>query len=170
MPITQIPITSTTLSTSASSVTFSSIPSTYNDLLIRLSARNAVDGGYNSTVTTNITSTLYSDTWLYTLGASVNFTASTNATLTSIYGSNLSTNTSGNFGTGEIYIPAYTVAQNKPFISFGTGPNNSASSNAIGFLAHLIRSTTAINSITITAVGGTFAADSTFALYGINNS
>jgi hypothetical protein len=75
------------------------------------------------------------------------------------------------FGSAEIYIPSYTASQNKPLSTFGVVENNSAAGGdtEIDAWANLYRDTAAISSIAINA-RATFAAGSSFYLYGIKNS
>ena len=172
MPSTYTLISSNVLTGSAASVTFSAIPSTYTDLVVRWSARD-VSGGGNYDIQCEFNGsagTSYSTVQLYGTG---------NAAWSSIYSSaaygrtgysESSDSTSSTFSSDEIYIPSYTVAQNKPFSSFGATENNSTTSRVIvSTMASLWRNTSAITSIKLSS-GGTFASGSSFYLYGIKNS
>ena len=142
------------------SVTFSSIPATYTDLLLKVSARNTTSSeifefGFNG-VTTNQSS-------IYLNGSG---SAATSATYTLYNRSNPSTSTASTFSNSEIYIPNYAGSTNKSVSIDGANENN-ATTIYMNIVAGLWSSTAAITSITCTAP---FAQYSTFYLYGIKNS
>ena len=167
-------ISSNTLSASAASVTFSSIPATYTDLVLRISARSTrVATSNNLDLRINAdSSALYSYTYLYgagTTAASARSSADVSVFISTMNAANSTANT---FTSAEIYIPSYTVSQNKPLGSFGAFENNSATVNEIDSNAHLYRSTAAITSLTFYSGLGSFNFDigSSFYLYGIKKS
>ena len=165
-------ISSNVLSSSAASVTFSSIPATYTDLVVRLSAR-ATTTATNIWVTFNGSSaTNYSVTVVGANTTSAISSRESSATYANnFYSVNRSTSTASTFSSAEIYIPSYTVSQNKPFSGMGVIENNSATTGFyIAANALLFRDTTAISSITLTSESGSFVADSSFYLYGISNA
>ena len=165
-------INSTSLSTTAASVTFSAIPATYDDLALCFSTRddNAVVDSYVNLRINSDNSSLYSYTRLVGNGSSA---ASQNQTsLTWAYtASNGASATSNTFGIGEFYIPNYRVSQNRQISGFSVGETN-ATAAQIYAIAWLYRSTTAITSLQIIPYFGTgnFVSGSTFWLYGIKNS
>ena len=165
-------ITSTTLSSSASSVTFSSIPSTYTDLCIKGSVRtdrvNTVDL-IDMLINSN-SSSVYSYTFLSGNGTSATSGSGSSGTIG--YGPwvDADSSTSSTFGSFEIYIPSYTASQNKPYSIFPVTENN-ATYGLTRPVAGLFSSTTAISSISFTSnAANNFLAGSTFQLYGILNS
>ena len=155
------PIATTTLGSTATSYTFSSIPSTYTDLI--LVVRAALNSAGDIYVQFNVDgSSNYSVTTLYgtgTTAASTRFSNQTQA-LIAYYG-NL-TSTLGN--TNQIVqIQNYAnTTTNKTFISRGNNAGSGVDAN-VG----LWRSTAAINSIKINNSASTFSVGSTFTLYGI---
>lgn len=162
-------ISSNTLSSSAASVTFSSIPSTYTDLVVRFSARMD-SASFASAMTFNSdTATNYSRTLLQGDGASAtsSFTSSVASMLIS-FATDKSTDTANTFSNGEIYIPNYTVSANKPVGWFSPNENNAITAY-IGAGAGLWRNTAAITSITLNG-NNNFVSGSSFYLYGIKNS
>ena len=171
MANTMIPIQSVTLSSSQASVTFSSIPQTYTDLVLRLSARtsnsaiiNTINVQFN-----NDTSTNYSFTRI--LGQSADGTSSreTSVAPTYILYVNGDTSTANTFSNGEMYIPNYTIATNKPQNSFTTLEHNATTGATIGGYAHLWRNAAAITGVTLSITqGGNFLSGSSFFLYGIS--
>ena len=174
MPSTYTLISSNVLSSSAASVTFSAIPSTYTDLVVRISARSTrVANSNNLDLRINAdSSALYSYTYLYGSGSSAASSRSSADTSLFISTMNAANSTANTFTSAEIYIPSYTASQNKAIGSFGAFENNSATVNEIDANAHLYRSTTAITSLTLYSGLGSFnfESGSSFYLYGIKNS
>ena len=165
-------ISSNVLASSAASVTFSTIPSTYTDLVLRISARNAdaVFGRILRYTFNNNTGTVYSYTELSGSGT----TAASNRAIGDAYGVLGSINgggtTANTFGSMEVYIPNYLVSANKPVSSFAVTELNSDVNNQIKIDADLFQSTTAISSIELFLNSGSFVSGSSFYLYGIKNS
>jgi hypothetical protein len=157
-----------TLSSPAASVTFTSIPGTYTDLLLSTSIRASSGGTISAGLRFNGSTTNYSERLLYGTGSSA---ASANATTTSIQWANLGndTNTSNTFSNCQIYIPNYAGSTNKS-VSTESVTENNATGADIYLDAGLWSDTAAITSLTLTASTPDFATNSTFYLYGIKNS
>ncbi len=166
MPNTYTLIASNTLSSSTASVTFSSIPATYTDLVVKLSLRSDRTADTDSVnMTVNGSST--SITWLYLLGN--NGTASS-ATAQRFY-TNSDFNTASTFGSAEVYIPNYASANYKTFSVETVSENNATSGAQTELLHQLWSNTSAITSITFAPqFGSNWLQYSTFYLYGIKNS
>lgn len=163
-------ISSNVLASTATSVTFSSIPSTYTDLVLRTSTRtNTATGTGSMFITCNGTSANYSQTLIAGNGS----TASSSRLGTQAQFDVLTEGTSytaSTFTNDELYVPSYLASQNKP-ISFYNVIENNATAAAIRAYALLWQNTATITSITIAdATGGQFVANSSFYLYGIKNS
>ena len=164
-------IASNTLSSSAASVTFSAIPNTYTDLVLRYSARND-----DTTTILNVrfngdTATNYSNTILRGSGSTVS-SLSYNTTRTQLFeqdGIEPSTMTANTFNSSEIYIPSYLVSQNKPMSSFTVTEDNSTTAY-MSAIASLWRNTAAITSFELYSQGGNIVSGSSFFLYGIKKS
>jgi len=165
-------ISSNVLSSSAASVTFSAIPATYTDLVLRYAARSTLNSTDTYVTFNGSSATNYSATFVganTTTAASSRETSATYAN--NIWTMNRSTTTASTFSSAELYIPSYTVSQNKPFSGTGVIENNSATTGFnLAATAMLWRVTSAITSITITPETGSFVADSSFYLYGISNA
>ena len=156
----------------AGTIDFTSIPSTYTDLCIKVSTRstyagNNILGGlrFNGS-----SASVYSDRSLYYVvgGASSNSNSANSFTYT-IYSTG-STATANTFANNEVYVPNYAGSSNKSLSSDNTGENN-ATDAALGLTAGLWASTAAITSITLyPGAGSNFAQYSTATLYGISNS
>jgi hypothetical protein len=173
MPTTYTLINSSVLASPALSVTFSSIPSTYTDLVLRISARMDAGGSFSSYygIFVNSLTSGFSFTYLQGSGTTA---SSARSTLDSIYPStapNTSGNTANTFTNDEIYIPNYTVSANKQ-ISAHFVSQNASSAGYQGSIANLMSNTASINSLRIDPDGLTqnFVAGSSFYLYGIKNS
>lgn len=169
MADTMILISSTTLSTTTATINFTSIPQTYTDLYLVISARtNRSFEWDNINITFNNTGTR---TWTYVEGDNSNVVFSTTeSSRNGVWaGCNGGTSTTATFGNCEILIPSYTSSYSKPFIGFGGAETASGTGVRRSLTGSRDTTTTAINSIAITATGS-FVADSTFYLYGIKNS
>ncbi len=157
------PIATTTLSSSASDITFSSISQSYTDLIIVVSG-NTVSGGLTGgsiTVGNNSldTGSNYSMTELYADGTSAASYRDTNKTYL-----NLTLSTSGTSATNSIiqFMNYSNTTTYKTFISRSNTPTI-ALRTAVG----LWRSTSAINIISIAPYAVSWAAGTTATIYGI---
>jgi len=166
MPVTYQLIASNVLSSAAASVTFSAIPATYTDLVVRCSVR--LDGSYSMLgITFNASTTSRSTTELQGNGAAA---ASNRWTTLNVRGANDSAYTASTFGSAEFYIPNYAGSVNKCASGFGTQETN-ATGSLMSANALLWSNTTAISSIQLqNPQGANFVSGSSFYLYGIKNS
>ena len=175
MPATYTLISSNVLTSSAASVTFSAIPATYTDLVVRVSARNAgTANAYPSIMRVRLnsdTSSLYSSTYLYGQDGTAGSFSESNTDRIGAYASNSNTSTSNTFSNVEIYIPSYTASQNRPVSVNGAAEINATTANINAASAGLYRSTTAVSSITLSSGNSQdFVSGSSFYLYGISNA
>jgi len=148
----------------ASSVTFSNIPQTYTDLLIKISARATIAAISDSiAIYPNGSSSNLSETYIQGNGSSASsFRDSYCVVRTS--GSSATSNT---FSNSEIYIPNYTSSNYKSMILESTAENN-ATTEYFGLGAGLWSNTAAITSLQLYQLSGTnFVQYSEFSLYGI---
>ena len=170
MPSTYTLIASNILASATNSITFSSIPATYTDLVLRWSTRSAASGRDDQITFNGDSSTIYSSTSLWGTGSSVvNNQDSAVARINVWYGNTLSTYTASTFSSGELYVPNYTSTVNKPTSFITVAENNSATVNGIVTSAALYRNTSALTSLTFFSPNN-FVIDSSFYLYGIKNS
>jgi hypothetical protein len=157
-----------------STISFSSIPQTYTDLVLKLSARSSSASGatYAYIQFNGSGGTAYSQKRVYGTGSSVASNSDSNLANTGgamlINGNDRTANV---FGSAEAYIPNYTSSINKS-ISIDSVEENSATSQAYDFLsAALWANTSAITSITLTPESSAnFTQYSIASLYGIKNS
>jgi hypothetical protein len=169
MPNTYTLIASSTVgSGGAANIDFSSIPSTYTDLVLKISARQGGENAFD--ITFNGATTSYAVKRLQGNGSSAtsNDAAGTTSAIR-VIGITSSGSTANTFGNTEIYIPNYAGSNNKSVSIDGVNEDNI--SEAYMNLAAGIRSNTAaINQITITPRAGSLAQYSTAYLYGIIKS
>jgi hypothetical protein len=149
----------------AANITFSSIPQTYTDLKIVLSARNTANDNA-CTVLFNGSSSDFTNKILFGNGSSP---ASNTPNTNYLCYLNFSTETASVFANSEAYIPNYTSSNFKSYSSDSAQENNSTTSYQI-LLAGLWSNTAAITSITLDPSSGDFAEYSTATLYGIKSS
>jgi hypothetical protein len=173
MAITYELIEAKTLSSATASIAFTSIPQTYNDLLLKVSARANVSGGYTN-VMLGVNGSTSNITWLGFYGYSNTQKGSNTNTSTRAMGSaNANSTTSNQFSNNELYIPNYTSTTAKSFTSDSIVASND-STNPLSSLDALLwnpGTQAAITSLTLTNSGpGDFVQYSTFYLYGIKNS
>ena len=162
-------ISSNVLSSSAASVTFSAIPSTYTDLVVRFSARNSAAGTIGDCwVRFNAATTNYSDTEIYGTGSAAGSGRSASSWLW-MGDITAAGNTANSFASSELYIPNYAGANNKVASAF-TALETNATAARINAVAQLWSNTAAITSIGFFPNTTNFDAGSSFYLYGIKNS
>ena len=154
----------TSTPTSGSAITFSSIPSTYQYLQIRLQARfSGTDDRINLTFNSD-TGSNYTYHWLVGDGAAAS--ASGGATQTSALGVSYATGTASIAAPSIIDIHDYAnTTKNKTIRSFNGWDTNG--SGRIRLMSGLWMNTSAVNSVTLTLNSGTFATGTSIALYGI---
>ena len=172
MPSTYTLIASNVLSASAASVTFSAIPSTYTDLVMRGSVR-CDDSASATLITMRLNGGATTDvsvTRLYGDGSGANSNRTTVTTGASIFDINGAASTSNTFANIEIYIPNYTVAAAKPISAMTAQENNVSSPATIGAHAILFNNTAAVTSLTFLRTGQNLLSGSSFYLYGISKS
>jgi len=155
---TYTPIATTTLGTSAASYTFSSIPSTYTDLVLSIQAKS-VTSLTNCILTFGDTSNLYSRTQFRADGTNILGVAADNEA--QMYFCTVGT-AGVTQGVAHIMDYASTTMYKNSFTL-----DSSASNAGMCQRITLWKNTSAISTIVIKADGDLLAADSTFTLYGI---
>jgi hypothetical protein len=171
MPNTYTLIASNTVgSGGVTSFTFSSIPSTYTDLVLNMSLRStsATDASSSfAIVRFNSSTSNYSTRRLYAYdGTTVG--SDTSAGQDTVYGG--TTGTTNTFNNDLIYISNYASANNKPIYVDNVSEQNSATKYWLGLYSWLWSNSAAISSINVLADVGSFAQYSSFYLYGISKS
>ena len=151
----------------AANFTFTTIPNTYTDLLLVISARtNTGSNVEGSTITFNGSNT-YATRYLQGDGGSA---ASGTQTILNAALFNGASATANTFGNSQIYIPNYAGTTQKSISGDGVSENN-ATQAFTGLFAASATLTSAITSITIAGnAGGSFVQYSTAYLYGVSNA
>jgi len=166
-------IASSILTSTSSSIVFSSIPQTFNDLYLFVSARDSYTSTNDSifSLRMNGLTSGYSDTLMGAASTTIFNYRNTGNSGFEIYGLNATNATSDAFATMQTYIPNYIGTDNKVICATGA-PADMASSFNFGMALTSGNQTTtsAITSLTILPSVGPFIAGSSFYLYGIKNS
>jgi hypothetical protein len=143
-------------------LTFSTIPSTYTDLVLKYSLRS--DTGGNTEMTIKLNSTVITQRNL--LGNGSTASSTTNAyTVVNATGSTASTYTSG-----EIYIPNYLSTVAKSLSSDAVEENNGTTARAQLTAGLASTVTSAVTTINLTDLYGNWTTASTAYLYGVKSS
>ena len=147
-----------TLGSATSSVTFSSIPGTYTDLVLVINA-TASGGGLNPQIQFNgDTASNYSLTWMYGNGSAP-------------FSGRYSNQTSSYIGYLTTTEPATFIVQVEDYSNSTTYKSGlfrwNATNTEVGAGVCLWRSTSAITSLTVKTSAHNYATGSTFKLYGI---
>lgn len=156
MPSTYTPIATQTLGSAAASVTFSSIPSTYTDLICVISGSfTSAQGVYVRF--NNDSGSNYSSTYLLGNGSAASSNRSTSDVWTPL----------GYLGTDQ----SNTIFSVMNYANTTTNKTGIGRGNTAGALTFatvgLWRSTAAINRLDIQPTSGNITSGSTFTLYGI---
>jgi hypothetical protein len=156
-------IATVTLGSAQSSITFSSIPSTYTHLQIRGTTKST-SGLVSSFVNFNSdTGSNYSQHQLIGDGATAS--ASGNGSATAFY-ANIFTNTANNYGATVIDILDYANTNKYKTVRTLSGYDANGS-GYVTLRSGLWQSTSAITNIVFSPSGGNYDQYSSFALYGI---
>jgi hypothetical protein len=171
MPTFTLIASSTVGSGGAASINFTSIPATYTDLVVKLSARNVTNTETTGSVYFNsdTTDANYSARRLLGDGSSA---SSLTTSRPDFFYMDTTGETASTFSNCEIYIPNYTGSTQKS-VSAETVTENNATAALAVMVAGLWTGTAAITSIQLkpyTAGGGNFAQHSTAYLYGVSNA
>jgi hypothetical protein len=151
----------------AANMDFTSIPSTYTDLLVKVSARtvDAINDSDPLVIRFNGSTSNLSARAIYGTGsaaASLNRASNSNIAWT-----DTAVNTASTFGSAEWYIPNYAGSANKA-ASVDSVQENNATAAIAGVSGVFWADTTAINQVTILSGNGVNLAQySTATLYGI---
>lgn len=159
MALTYEPIATTTLSSTSSTITFSSIPSTYTDLVLICSLKGTASLQYKLQFN-NDTATNYSVTLVGGNGSTAeSYRTTSYSWITPDYYYSATTNG----GVSIINLMNYTNTSTYKTALIRTSNADTGVSANVG----LWRSTSAINRVDLTTVSSTFASGSTFTLYGV---
>jgi hypothetical protein len=152
------------LASSQASITFSSIPQTFTDLLVVTSLRTSRSAVAEQVlISLNGSTSSFSVRALYGSGSSTASFSAGRDTLNAV-SANATANT---FSNSSIYLPNYTSANNKSFSADDVTENNGTEAYQF-IIAGLWSDTAAITSLALTpGAGGSFVQYSSATLYGI---
>jgi len=155
----------------AADIEFTSIPGTYDDLVVKISSRsNRSSAGDDVGITFNNVTSGYSGKVVQGDGS---IAQSFNNASTSLFDysvvTNGNTSTASTFGNAEFYIPNYTGSTNKS-VSFDSVYEANSSTASDRMAAGLVTITSAITSIKLDPLSGDFLQHSSASLYGIKKS
>lgn len=168
MALTLTKLTTVTVGSSVSTISFTSIPQTFTDLLLKFSlkstsANQQTDGLFFKI---NGSSANFTRRSIYGDGSGVASSTQSNAYL----GFTPGASATSIFGNGELYIPSYTSSNYKTTYSDNTSEANQTISYSF-FATQLWSQTAAITQLDLYYSGGdSFAQYSTATLYGILKS
>lgn len=154
-------IASNVLTTNSTSVTFSSIPNTYRDLILVITARQTAGTGQNQLRFNSVSLSQYANVSMEGTGSARQSVGGTGNAW--IYVNFNNGDLDAQFSTTIIQIFDYAINKNKTILSRG---NNLGSGTSVGANAHGWANTDAIDTILCQA-SGTYQSGSSFYLYGI---
>jgi hypothetical protein len=166
-------LSSNVLTGTQTTITFSSIPAGYTDLVLSISARTnsgSVADAIKYTLN-NDSSAVYTFKVGYGNGTSAVATGETNYTVAGryFYANVGNGSTANTFGNGELYISRYASQQRKAISENGVNENNATAAN-LNMGATVWAQNQAVNSIELQSWNGAdFVAGSSFYLYGVWN-
>ncbi len=176
MPSTYQLISSNILSSTTASVTFSAIPSTYTDLVIKASVQTtrAAAGTDYLFMQFNSTTSGYSGIQLYGTGGNSTVNSTLDTASTFVIGPEINTSglSSTVFSNLESYIPSYTSSSNKQ-ISIDSAEELGDAPAYRYLQSNKVPVTAAVTSILLrpsTYYSASWVAGSSFYLYGISKS
>jgi hypothetical protein len=165
----QIGSTVTVGSGGAATITFSSIPATYTDLLLVASLRSdkPAFGFSNYSLSINGSTSTFTTRYLEGSGSAATAGSTTTGGSGNINGP---TSTASTFSNTQFYFPNYTSSANKSY-SLDHVTEANATTAWMDLIAGLWSTTSAITSLTLTEGNSSvFSQYSTATLYGIKNS
>lgn len=153
----------------AANIEFTSIPATFDDLVVKLSGRSSRAGEFRDgfTMSLNGSTANFSYRMLEATGSSPgSYSASTGL----IGNTPAATSSANTFGSAEIYLPNYAGSTNKSYSGDSTQPSNSTTAITLNMVAGLWSNSAAITSLRITSDISPFVQHSTAVLYGIKRT
>jgi hypothetical protein len=167
-------ISTTTVATAAYSVTVSSIPQTYTDLAILISARSDYSGGpHEMQFAINSVTTGYTNRMVYTNNGTSALSASASNAFYTWAGAVVGgAGTANTFSNCLAYLPNYSSTTVAKSMSSDATAETNATASIIWLNAGINTTTAAITSLTFYCWQSfiNFVPGTTFTLYGIKNS
>lgn len=165
MPATYEPIATTTLSSTANTITFSNIPNTYTDLRIVANVKHTSGRYFVRLQFNGNTNSDYSWTHLYSFASGTTGSTQSSSQSYIAFGQAGSPTENPGFYTADIL--SYAGNTNKAVLLRESANVNSTSNGGLTVGVGLWRSTNAITSVNIHTTINSFAIGSSATLYGI---
>jgi hypothetical protein len=159
---TYTPLATVTLGTTAASVTFSSIPATYRDLILIANPTTNVNGAYPLIRANSDSGSNYFRVWMRGLGASLDSAPTSNMTSFDI--GNVLSSTPATF---VLQFMDYSATDKHKTLLLRADTTYVGTDGATMAAAQRYASTSAITSLQFTLSAGLYASGSTFSLYGV---
>ena len=161
-----VALATTTLGTATATVTFSSIPATYRDLIVIATGRsNRASAADLYLIRLNGSSTGYSRVWMYGDGSTFNSFSDASLNELRPYALAGATAASGRFGFLRMQIMDYMATDKHKTVLID---EDAAQGNDVGRATYRWANTAAVNQISVSPLLGTqLAIGTTISLYGI---
>lgn len=170
MPVTYEILGSTTLTATANTITFSSIPNTYDELILYASLRSNTNNANWSAIQLNSSGANFEAYYMRNLS---NDRVSQEVTGNNFFFGMVPPNYAATTGWSFVKhrIPRYASSQRKAILGMSTTESNQATSseNQLFFVGGSWDNTSAITSVTIDHHTNVIAIGSSFYLYGVKN-
>lgn len=173
MALTYKLIASTETTSNTGAVSFSSIPNTYTDLVVKVLARSAASATSETlwlqiNDDTSISQYQYSRAFISNTTVAKDGSGFSNAQW---FASTIANNGMASmFSAWEIYIPEYANSSFQKQATAESAFVNNSTTNSAEFFGYAWNSTSTINKITVKYNGPNFVAGSAFYLYGITKA
>jgi hypothetical protein len=166
---------STVGSGGAASIDFTSIASTYTDLVLKVSGRSTASftrRAMRVIINNSSTAADYADRYLLGSGSAASSGADAAGSQTYIVAWDLpaASATANTFANIEIYIPNYASSSAYKSLSIDGVAEDNITAAYMGLVAGIYNQNTAISRITVAPDSGNFAQYSTAYLYGVKNA
>ena len=165
---TYVAIESYTLAASQATISFTSIPATYTDLVLVVTAKSLIAGATDSfgIAVNGVTSATYSRTYLETSGSSA--TSGRQTSQIRIVTDYVMGTAGSDYGVYTWNFMNYSNTTTNKTVLYRGGNNSNTGGFNVQATVYLVPTTSAISSLTIATMNGpNWAIGSTFNLYGI---
>jgi hypothetical protein len=168
MPSTYEPIATTTLSSSSPSITFSSIPSTYTDLVLIGKAKSLLSGTDSIGIAVNsLTSAIYNRVYIQGTGSS-SLAGEQTSQIRIVSDYIMGTSGTADFGVYTWNFMNYSNTTTKKTVIYRGNNTQVSGGFNVNAMIYVVDTTSAINSLTIATMNGpNLDIGTSFTIYGI---
>jgi len=169
MPVTYTALATTTVGGGgASTIEFTSIPSSYTDLQILYCVRSDNSATNWNNMKLSFNGSAANGSWRFLAGYNGGFAVGSITGQVEVW-INFNASSANTFSNSSVYISNYALSDNKN-IFIDTAAEGNAADQVLGFVSGLWSNSSAISSISVTPSSGNFMQYSTATLYGIKSS